>query len=343
MIKDKVATSSEYFITKNLKINSILTPIEITNSNNESKSSILDCLIFHESPRDFPEVSIEIDWDCIDSGGGGDSSDNTSSEGGSSTPSGSTGTSGSSNAPGGGGNVLVYPNGGSTNTPALPNPCETLNEAIQDSKVNQAIQVLKTKTTTDKETAFVITRKYNSANESYTYNTELKDGDGRNTTVPVGGYIKGNAHNHPKNGQSIPSIGDVFWLMQCQTNIFPASSNGYNIVVVPNPASPNDTSTAIIYAISVSDLATLTSQINAVFGANFDSLTIEEKKDLYDEINDKYAEKFANVQNSSAGMEQKFLALYANFGISLHKYDTATSNWNKLNLTNNTVTPQPFE
>ena len=131
--------------------------------------------------------------------------------------------------------------------------------------------------------------------------------------------------------------------MECQTNIYPASAFGYNITVCPNPASPNDPSTAIIYAVTVDNLATLTNQLNNIFGANFDSLTAEEKSKIYDDLNYKYALEFADVQNSSSGMEKKFLELYANFGISLYKFDNSTNNWNKLNLQNNTVTTQPCE
>ena len=142
--------------------------------------------------------------------------------------------------------------------------------------------------------------------------------------------------------ESVKTIyNDVKWLSECQENITPTSASGYNIVVVPNPASPNDTSTAIVYAITVDNLETLTNSINDTFNRpDLVGLTIDQK---YKKLNDEFALKYENVQNSSSGMEQKFLELYANFGISLHKYDNNTNNWNNLKLVNNTVTPQPCE
>ena len=247
-----------------------------------------------------------------------------------------------------GGEIGTAPHGGgggssTSNNPPPQTPCETLNDAIQNLSVNQGIQNLKAKTLLKSESAYQIERKYNFETEIYTYTTTLKEGDNFNAVVQVGGYIKGQAHNHPINGQSIPSIGDIYWTMECQTNIYPASAFGYNITVCPNPASPNDPSTAIIYAVTVDNLATLTNQLNNIFGANFDSLTAEEKSKIYDDLNYKYVLEFADVQNSSSGMEKKFLELYANFGISLYKFDNSTNNWNKLNLQNNTVTTQPCE
>lgn len=248
-----------------------------------------------------------------------------------------------------GGGILTSPidsnhgGGGSSSNQPPQTLCETLNDAIQNISVNQGVQSLKAKTLLKSESAYQIQRIYDWDTETYNYTTTLKEGDNFNAIVQVGGHIKGQAHNHPINAQGIPSIGDIYWTMSCQENIYPASSYGYNITVCANPASPTDPSTAIIYAVTVDNLVTLTSQINAVFGSNFDNLTIEEKSKIRDELNDKYAEKFESVQNSSAGMEKKFLELFANFGISLYKFDNSTNNWNKLSLINNTVTSQPCE
>jgi hypothetical protein len=268
---------------------------------------------------------------------------------------GGSGGSGGGGGGSGGGGSANNPNS-NTNSIELPiltmpvhgiqpsqTPCETLRDVIQNAKVALAIQALAPKTLLKSESAYQIERKYSSQTQTYTYTTTLKEGDNFNTTVQVGGYIKGQAHNHPENGQSIPSITDLKWLSACQENIYPASANAYNIVVCPNPASPNDPSTAIIYAVTVDNLENLTNQMNTVFGADFDTLTADQQRELIKEINDKYAEKFGDVQNSAAGMEKKFLELYATFGISLYKFDDNANNWNKLNLQNNTVTPQPCE
>jgi hypothetical protein len=230
---------------------------------------------------------------------------------------------------------------GSNNSQPPQTPCETLNDAMQNPSVNQGIQNLKAKTLLKKESAYQIKRTYSYTTETYNYTTTLIEGDNFSTNVQTGGTVKGQAHSHPINGQSIPSIGDVYWSMQCQTDVTPASSVGYNIAVCPNPASPNDPSTAIIYAITVDNLETLTNNINSTFNRpDLVGLTLDQK---YKKLNDEFALKYEAVQNSASGMEQKFLDLYANFGISLYKFDNSSNNWNKLNLTNNTVTPQPCE
>ncbi len=220
-------------------------------------------------------------------------------------------------------------------------PCETLRDVIQNAKVDLAIQALAPKTLLKSESAYEITRKYNNQLQQYDFDTNLKEGSNFNTTVQVGGYIKGQVHNHPSNGQSIPSIGDVHWSMDCQQEISPTTAIGYNMVVCPNPVSPLDIDTTLLYSLTVDNLTTLTSSIDAVF--NRSDLIGKDLSEKYDKLNAEYADKFAAFQNSSEGMEKKFLELYANFGLSLYKFDKDTIKWSKLVLQNNTVTEQPCE
>lgn len=220
-------------------------------------------------------------------------------------------------------------------------PCKTLRELIENSIVNQSIQNLKPETLSDRECAYEIYRKRDNTTQTYVYNTVLKEGTSTNSPVDVGGDIKGNAHNHPINGQSIPSIEDIKFTMECQSNIFPRSAIGYNITVCPNPASPTVSNTSLIYAVTVDDLTTLTTQLNNLYGANFENLNPEMKEKLSKNIIEKFAEKFASVQNSSLDMEKKFLEIYATYGISLYKFDAITNNWNKLIIENNIVKSKP--
>jgi hypothetical protein len=314
------------------------------------------CTETHENGETCSNTTMTTTLWCgwLDSGGGGGGSGGSGSGSGSGGGGGSgSGGSGGGGGGSGGGGSANNPNS-NTNSIELPiltmpvhgiqpsqTPCETLRDVIQNAKVALAIQALAPKTLLKSESAYQIERKYSSQTQTYTYTTTLKEGDNFNTTVQVGGYIKGQAHNHPENGQSIPSITDLKWLSACQENIYPASANAYNIVVCPNPASPNDPSTAIVYAVTVDNLETLTNSINNTFNSpDLVGLSLEEK---YEKLNYKYALEFADVQNSATGMENKFLELYATFGISLYKFDDNANNWNKLNLQNNTVTPQPCE
>ncbi len=232
--------------------------------------------------------------------------------------------------------------GGSPNNNLQQTPCETLNDVIQSVEVSQAIQNLKTQTLTKGETGYEISKKFDALLDAYTYGTKLKIGDNFSAILQTGGFKKGGAHNHPINSQFIPSIGDVKWLKNCQNDITPSTSNAFSLIVCPNASSPNDPDTAIVYAITVDNLEILQNEINNVYGADFENLSDDEKKVKNEKILDIYSLKFKDVQNSSTGLENKFLSTYANFGISLYKLDS-NNNWNKLNLVNNTVTPQPCE
>jgi hypothetical protein len=129
--------------------------------------------------------------------------------------------------------------------------------------------------------------------------------------------------------------------MECQQEISPTTAIGYNMVVCPNPVSPLDFETTLLYSLTVDNLTTLTSSIDAVF--NRSGLVGLELPEKYKILNAEYGEKFAAVQNSSIGMEKKFLELYANFGLSLYKFDKDTNKWSKLVLQNNEVIEQPCE
>lgn len=240
------------------------------------------------------------------------------------------------NSPHGGGG------GGSPNNNLQQTPCETLNDVMQSVDVSQAIQNLKTQTQSKGESGYEISKKYDALSDSYTYGTKLKNGDNFGVVLKTGSFRKGGAHNHPINSQFIPSIGDVKWLKNCQNDIYPSTSNAFSLIVCPNASSLNDPNTAIVYAITVDNLEILQNEINNVYGADFENLSDNEKAIKADEILAIYSKKFKDVQNSSSGLENKFLSTFANFGISLYKLDS-NNNWNKLNLVNNTVTPQPCE
>lgn len=139
VVENKSAQNPEYFITKNMKVNEILVPVEIANSNNWSRYTMFDCIILHASPRDFPECTMSIDWDCVDSAGSNDG--NGDSGGGNGNGGLGNGNGGLGNGNGGlgngngglgngsdnsGGSVLVSPIGGNggSNVQTFPDtPC----------------------------------------------------------------------------------------------------------------------------------------------------------------------------------------------------------------------------
>lgn len=219
--------------------------------------------------------------------------------------------------------------------------CETIKEANEEQKVKDAIADLKTKTTGKQEFAYEIERKYNNTTLSYDFTTIPRIGTEFGTMVATGGYVKGQAHNHPSTGMSIPSIGDIIWLKLCKENIAPTSANAYNIVICYDPANPSDTNSAIVYSITIDDYSTLETKINELWDrADLQGFTDAQK---YDILNGEMSKAFKDVQNNSEGMEKRFIETYSSFGISLNKQDKVTNNWDKLSVNNNVVTKIPCQ
>jgi hypothetical protein len=219
--------------------------------------------------------------------------------------------------------------------------CETMKQAKENAKVDNAINNLKTKTTGHKEYAYSISRQYNNSTHEFDFDTEYMEGGEYEVSVRVGDHWKGNVHNHPKDGQSIPSIGDILTLEYTKKYIAPKAAVAYNIVVCANPASPNDTSTAIVYAIVTSDYTALETKVNELLNRN--DLINKTLKDKQDKLLTEYGKLYKNVQTNSAGMEKKFLELFNGFGMDLMKLDPTTGKWNKITLQNNTLTQTPCE
>jgi hypothetical protein len=233
---------------------------------------------------------------------------------------------------------------GENNEELLPpqSPCETLQKMIENSTVKNAMDVLKPKTLLKgKEFTQEIERKYNNATQNYDYTTNLRQGDEYNAVAATGGYIKGNAHNHPKEGVRIPSLGDIKWMNICQTNIAPANAVAYNIIVCANHLSPTDYTTANLYAIATDDKDELNTKLEDLYNrSDLVGKTDDQKKiklmnedDLqYDGLNDNPTE-----------LEKKFLMKYGNFGLSLYRFNKTINKWMKLTTDGNTLTETPCE
>ena len=222
---------------------------------------------------------------------------------------------------------------GAENDIQIQTNCETLQQLNEQINVTDSIAFLKTKTTGKQEFAIEIYRK------GVNFKTNLRLGTEFGTMVATGDYIKGQAHNHPAKGMSIPSIGDIIWLRECKKNIAPASANAYNIVVCYDPVNPTNTNEDIVYSIIVDDYNILNPKVTELLNRpDMQGFTDAQK---YDKLNYEMGLAFADVQSSSSGMEKRFIEHYSSFGISLYKQDNTTKNWDKLSVENNTVTKIP--
>ena len=130
----------------------------------------------------------------------------------------------------------------------------------------------------------------------------------------------GQIHTHPTGTYSIFSWLDLKALSQ----IYNACHENFNQDVFLMAVAPNN----VTYALRVSDIEILSDKIeDDLEGAN--GANDDEKGD---NLMDDMAEKYLKSNN----LEQKFLELYGNYGISLYKAtDTNLSNWKELELNEN--------
>lgn len=221
-------------------------------------------------------------------------------------------------------------------------PCETLQQMIEDQTVKNAIDALKPKTLLDKkEFAQEISRQFNGATSTYTFSTNLREGTDYGTNVSTGGFIKGNAHNHPKDGVRIPSVDDIQWLNTCQQDVTPSYVVTYNIIVCANHLTPNDYTTANLYAIATDDRDVLNTKVQDLLNRpDLVGKTEQQKKDKLMELDDLY---YDGSNDNPTELEKKFLQKYGNFGLSLYRFNKTTNKWMKLTTDGNTITETPCE
>lgn len=231
--------------------------------------------------------------------------------------------------------------GGEVDDLPIQTNCETLTQVTNLQDVKNAINNLKSKTTGKYEFAYEIERKFNNATLAHDFTLNYKEGEALTATVQVGGHIKGQAHNHPSNGMSIPSIVDIFWLRNCRDAIAPVSANAYNIVVCYDPLNPTNTDSSIVYSITIENYTVLKSKLDEMLNRpDLVNMSLAEKYDIF---KTEFQKSFGAVQGSTNGMEKKFLETYSSFGISLNKLDKDTNKWEVLSLLNDTVNKTPCE
>jgi hypothetical protein len=97
--------------------------------------------------------------------------------------------------------------------------------------------------------------------------------------------------------------------------------------------NPNISSSTITYAVTINDFDALGTQID---------LEMNQPKVLKEPnigakvkiINKKFSKHFDDIADDSPALEQKFLEVFSNYGISLYKMNEITANWESLKLEN---------
>ena len=286
----------------------------------------------------------------------GDESDSSNSDSngtngnpGAGTENGNTGTSNSgstsenNNTNNNGSNTGPNSNGGgSSTTPIMTSPiictdcindepCEKLQNLIDDAEFIEELNYLKTKVNLFYEYGIRMERKREPIEgELYNKYTRLSGGE-FNVTVSLDDYTYGNAHNHTFSSQSIPSWGDLQWLHDCEDYTLKPRNEGFaiNVIVVKN--SQNPTQEPIVYAIKINDYNKLKIKIAADRATVSDEYSEQNKLDA---LNEKFGKKFNSANGSTSELEIKFLKVYTNYGVDLYKLDETLNKWNKLGLQN---------
>ena len=283
--------------------------------------------------------------DCYNmDGGGGGTGYSSTGDSGTSSGTGTTWDGGGTDIYG---DLLTTPTGGGggggeDSNPDATDPCTVLTNAKNDTKVQTAIDFLKTKTTGKQEFAYEIERKSSSISlTGSTYNTILHSGGNFGVIVPYGIPVQGQAHNHPMNGVAIPSWDDIFWTQLCEEDNGNFNNNtAFNTVVSPDPLNPGST---ILYSITIDNITALQTATTAVFNLPriLAKPTEQEKRD---EIMVMFGEKFSPLKSDTNAQEKTFLQTFGTYGITLSKFDENTGKWEKLSIdpTNpNNVIKQP--
>ena len=224
--------------------------------------------------------------------------------------------------------ISVIVNKDKDKVPEPKTDCESLKQLVSDdalgSNILPVVNELREKLDDDKEWSIDFENKWVDGDRK-----NLPDENGiREGTSPTRSKFKfgttwvGQIHTHPTGTYSIFS-----WLdLKAISTIYTKCHENFNQDVFLMAVAPNN----VTYALRVSDIEILSDKIEDDL-AGADGTNDDEKGD---DLMDDMAKKYRKSDN----IEQKFLELYGNYGISIYKAsDQNLSNWKllELNETNN--------
>lgn len=311
--------NAENYITKNLEINQILTPVEITDSNDVSKG-VLDCIDIITDPRFFKGEVIVIDWGCVDSynntggGGTGSGTGGTGSGTGSGTGGSGSGSGAGSNS---GGPILTSPVGGGgalSDENILETPCSQLKKLTNTASIKLALKNLKDNhLNTNSEFGYSVSTFNNSTSIAPPTVIQASTSNPHEIVLPSGGNIIGALHVHTINGSLMFSAADIRSL--CVMAF--ANSNDLDCSTFFVTLTTNDGT----FALKIDDFSALLIAMKGEQYANF-------KNDLDKEY------KSEDLPHTSVAFQKVLLKVMQNnnVGVSLYKASDDLSAWSKLSL-----------
>lgn len=213
--------------------------------------------------------------------------------------------------------------------------CEKLKNLTKTDSLNANVKPivnsLRLKTTLDKEWSCNY-RRYPNFGEFYTSAQDEGIIEGKSLTkssIYVGTSWIGNIHTHPKDTYPMFSWLDLKAIKNVHKGTSSSSKNDVFVMIVCDNGK--------VYSIKINDVDTLISALDN---------DLENAKGNTNKKKEENIEKFlAEEFKKSDNLEQTFLKLYGNHGLSLYKAtDVNLSNWTQLELDendNNTVNETP--
>jgi hypothetical protein len=230
--------------------------------------------------------------------------------------------------------------------------CEKLKKLSEANKqnINPQLDWLKGKVSNNTPTEWGVEFKQTGYDDPDTpqdevvYTNSQQQGNEGTVALFTGGQYIGGAHCHTKGGYGIYSFGDIHFLLEAYNATAPHRKHLVSYMLVCD--NPNDLQNPNVYAINVTNIATLQAAHDAVWNHPDNAITPtgnqdEDEKTKMNLIHEKLAIDYkANKDN----LEKYFLQKFGSFGISLYKADNDLNNWNQLELAtddNNNLVVQP--
>ena len=298
--------NAENYITKNLEINQILTLVEITDSNDVSKTVLLDCISFHSSPRYFDEYTLGIDWDCVDSynntggGGTGSSTGGTGFNSGGGTGSGSgTGTGSNSGGP-----ILTSPTGGNPNGNTVNTPCNLISKLKKDVDFKAKLASFKNSAATDNFEKYSVVYNDPTPNttagqeDAYDYEDFQGAEDAQGGAYTGNSTMQGVIHTHYQGLTSIFSPDDL--------------QDMYNQMIYPDI-----TDDFFIGVVTAEGTAYILQVVDRQAFINFGNQYLSTDKKMREFTNNTYKKVYNLTSGNRANNEKNFLKMMEDLGTGL--------------------------
>ncbi|WP_187248610.1 hypothetical protein, partial [Mesonia sp. K4-1] len=215
----------------------------------------------------------------------------------------------------------------------VKDPCEKLNDLIQDDTANNGLvpnikptlENLKTTLSQPGENG----AQFKKNNGSYS-NVNLPATTGNSISITAGGDSYGAAHTHPFSTFPMFSWSDVYTLFNLHWHSEADIKGDVTFILIAYPtlasAQPN------VYSITVDNFNAFRSKINA----NLNAIVAERKdltmtsplKDKIEALNEKLGEEY----RADTNYEKVFLEQFGDHNISMYKANEDITDWSELEL-----------